>query len=126
GVKFSELLSAINSKKSFPKQLSNDNDEYEKEQEAYKKLEANLELLLTTHHECLEQLGAQIPYIVNSKRYEKSMNGQGASLFIDSFREVTYQLVKDDSVSVNPGVEKITPSDIKILKDLQELVGNLR
>ncbi|MGL6132426.1 MAG: hypothetical protein ACRCZ9_12510 [Fusobacteriaceae bacterium] len=126
GVPVLDIMLAIKTRNSVPSKLSNDNHQFQLEQETIKRLDVNLESLMNKHHLILEDLGKHIPAIVNNKRYEKAMEGPGVDVFVSSFRDVRYQLVKDESVNVDPGVEKITPNDIKLLKDLQSLMENLK
>lgn len=126
GVQLHELLSSINSKKNISGKLSENDYEYEKELEAIEVINKMSESKISEHHRRLYELGKQVPYIVNSRRYEKAMTSGGIELSVESFREVRYQLVPDEKATVDPGVEKITPSDIKLLKDLHLILEHLK
>ncbi|MGL6098844.1 MAG: hypothetical protein ACRC0G_04365 [Fusobacteriaceae bacterium] len=126
GIPLLDIMLAANSRNNVPSMLSNSSVESEMERETISKLDKNLELLMSEHHAILRELGDKIPYIVNERRYERAMNSEGIDIEIGSFRDVKYKLVKDDSVNVGPGFERITPSDIKVLKDLHSIMENLK
>jgi hypothetical protein len=126
GVRFSELLSTFNSKNGIGSRLSNNDNEYEKEIEVLNIINKLSEDKVAEHHRLLDELGNQVPHIFNKKKYEKSMAGKGIEILADSFRSVRYQLVPDEETIVDAGVEKITPSDVKVLKDLTLILRYLK
>lgn len=126
GVKFSELMSIIRSQANIRGELSNNDYEYQQQLEAIATIKKSSELKIDEHHRRLQELGNQVPYIVNSRRYEKAMTSGGVEIPVNSFREVRYQLVSDDEVQVTPGIEKITPNDIRLLKDLHLILEHLK
>lgn len=126
GVKFSELMIVIRNQSNITGELSSNDYEYQQQLEAIAAIKKSSELKISEHHRRLEELGNQVPYIVNRKRYEKAMKSGGVEIPINSFREVRYQLVSDENVEVNPGIEKITPNDIRLLKDLHVILEHLK